>query len=155
VKLVLEVLQDNQHVIREASDRINRLVRSLKNFARLDQAERQEADLNQGLESTLAVVQHEFGDRIRVVRDFGALPRVLRHPGQLNQLFMNLLVNASQAITGQGTVTISTVVDGDSVAIRVKDSGEGIPPDHLSKIFDPGFTTTAATPAHVRRYSSV
>ena len=118
-----------------------RIVRSLRNFARLDEAELKKVDLHEGIESTLTLVYHEYKNRIEIVRDFGALPEVECYPNQLNQVFLNILVNAIQAIKGTGTITIKTRASGEHVTLSFADSGDGIAPEHLNRIFDPGFTT--------------
>jgi signal transduction histidine kinase len=135
---------------REACRRIAEIVRSLRNFARLDEAERKPADLNEGIRSTLTLVQHLMKNRIRVETDLDELPQVDCHPNQLNQVLLNLLVNAAQAIEGEGRIAIRSryrpATTGDaaqpgSVLIEIEDSGSGIAPEHLRRIFDPGFTT--------------
>ena len=138
---VLGLLEDIARINKLACERIVSIVGSLRNFARLDEADLQVADLHQGLESTLTLVHHEIKNRIEVIREYGEIPRVRCHPNQINQVFMNLLVNASQAIREQGEIRIQTLVDGDKVKVRISDNGVGIPPEHLTKIFDPGFTT--------------
>jgi two-component system NtrC family sensor kinase len=135
---ILEQVCGNNAV---AADRIMTIVRSLKNFARLDEAERKAVNLHEGLDSTLLLVQHQFKNRIRLVKEYGDLPEVECHPNQLNQVFMNILVNAAQAIRDRGTITIKTWKEDDSVKISISDTGSGIPAEHLSKVFDPGFTT--------------
>jgi signal transduction histidine kinase len=124
-----------------ATERLMNIVSSLKNFARLDEAELKEADIHEGLESTLTMVQHQFKNRIKVEKQYGKIPRVRCHPNRLNQVFMNLLVNAAQAIPGQGTIRIETSAKGNVVRIAFSDTGTGIPEENLPKIFDPGFTT--------------
>jgi signal transduction histidine kinase len=139
--VALRVIGEANHVIRTAIDRINDIIRSLRNFARLDEAEMKRADLHEGLDSTLTLVHHHLKRRIRVVRDYGRIPPVLCYPGRLNQVFLNLLVNAAQAIDGEGAITISTRAEGSTVRICIADTGRGIPPEHLSRIFDSGYTT--------------
>ncbi len=118
-----------------------KIVRSLRNFARLDEAERKKADLHDGLESTLTLVHHELKNRIEVIRHYGDIPDIECSPSQLNQVFMNILVNAAHSIQGKGTITISTRSRDGQVHVSFKDTGKGIEPSVLSKIFDPGFTT--------------
>lgn len=139
----------------DACGRINEIVRSLRNFARLDEAERKPADLREGLESTLTLVAHLLRDRIEVKREYGELPPLDCHPNQLNQVFLNILVNAAQAIEGPGTITVRASLssasenpDGPGTArptpeilVEIADSGPGIPAENLRRIFDPGFTT--------------
>jgi two-component system NtrC family sensor kinase len=113
----------------------------LRNFARLDEAERKKVDLHEGLESTLTLARHQLENRIQVVRDYGDLPEIDCFANQLNQVFMNLLMNAAEAIEAKGTITISTRAHGDAVTVAFSDTGTGIPAEMLPKVFDPGFTT--------------
>jgi two-component system NtrC family sensor kinase len=124
-----------------ATDRIMKIVRSLKNFARLDEAERKRVHIHEGIESTLMLIQHQLKKRIRVVKQFGEIPEIECHPNQLNQVFMNVLVNAAQAIKERGEITVRTRREGNSIKISITDNGVGIPSKNLSKVFDPGFTT--------------
>ena len=137
----LGVLEGIGRVNQTACDRIVRIVRSLRNFARLDEAERKQVDIHEGLDSTLTLVHHELKNRVEVVRDYGEIPEIDCFPNQLNQVFMNMLVNAAQAIENKGKVTITTRAQGDQVTVAFRDTGVGIDPDNLQKIFDPGFTT--------------
>lgn len=138
---LLEVLSNTAAVDRIACERITQIVKNLKNFARLDEADRKPFDIHEGLDSTLRLVQCEFGERIRVEKAYGDLPPIACYPNQLNQVFMNLLVNAGEAMEGEGVIRITTQVLDGNVVIKISDTGKGIPPAHLSKIFDPGFTT--------------
>jgi signal transduction histidine kinase len=137
----MEILKSNSEITVTACKRITDIVRSLKNFARLDEAEFQEADLHEGLESTLTLLHHELKNRVTVEKHYDELPRVQCYPSQINQVFMNVLSNAEQAIAGEGTITIATERRGDDVVVKFSDDGEGIPPDELKHVFDPGFTT--------------
>jgi two-component system NtrC family sensor kinase len=141
LKRTVEVLEGLGKVNKTACERIVKIVRSLRNFARLDEAERKMANLHEGLESTLTLVHHEIKNRIEVVRNYGNIPEMECFPDQLNQVFMNILVNAAHAIEGDGKITISTRSDGKDVTLTFSDTGKGIRPENLSKIFDPGFTT--------------
>ena len=138
---LLTFLRENNQIMLTAGDRIAKIVRSLKNFARLDEAELQEANLHDGLESTLTLVHHEIKNRATVIREYGEVPPVRCCPNQLNQVFMNLFINAGQAIEKDGVVRIKTFSDGTYAYVKITDTGKGIPPENLSKIFDPGFTT--------------
>ena len=138
---ILGLLEEIARINTLACERIMTIVGTLRNFARLDEAELQIADLHEGLESTLTLVRHELKNRIAVERQFGEIPKLRCHPNQINQVFMNLLVNAAHAIEGQGAITIRTEAAGDTVRIHVSDSGVGIARKNLEKIFDPGFTT--------------
>jgi signal transduction histidine kinase len=137
----LKILADNNKVTTAASERIANIVRSLKTFARLDEADYQEADILEGLDSTLILLEHEIKDRIVVIKNFGDIPKISCYPNQLNQVFMNLLMNAVQAIDGEGRITIKTDLEEGKVTVEISDTGRGIPPQNMAKIFDPGFTT--------------
>lgn len=138
---ILEIFNETISTNFEAIKRINQLVKSLKNFARLDEAEYQESDLHEGLKNTLLLINHEIKDRIEIIRDFGELPPVKCYPNQLNQVFMNIIVNAYQSIKGRGSITIKTEKITGKVIITISDTGQGIAKEQLTRIFDPGFTT--------------
>jgi signal transduction histidine kinase len=123
------------------SERIDRIIHSLRNFARLDEAEFQEADIHEGIESTLTLLHHKLKDRIRVVKQFGDIPKIQCYPNQLNQVFMNMLTNSYQAIEDGGTITIATSRRGSELVVSIADDGKGIRKEDLNRIFDPGFTT--------------
>jgi signal transduction histidine kinase len=125
----------------QASERVASIVKSLRNFARLDEAEEKRADLHEGIRATLEMMQQELGDGIEVVERFGELPPVLCFPNQLNQAFMAVLLNAAQATAPSGTITIRTEREGDQAVIRFADTGAGIAAEDLGRVFDPGFTT--------------
>jgi signal transduction histidine kinase len=139
--MMFDTLDSSMEMNRQACARIMRIVRDLKNFARLDEADFKEANLNESLASTLSLLRHELRDRIEVIQELAELPLVPCYPNRLNQVFMNLLVNAIQAIPGKGQIRIRTSVEGDRVIVVIADSGSGIKPEHLERIFDPGFTT--------------
>jgi PAS domain S-box-containing protein len=139
-----EIVTDAIRTNRIACDRLVNIVRSLRNFARLDEAERKKVDIHEGIESTLTLVAHELKGRINVIKDFGKVREIECYPNQLNQVFMNLLVNASQAIEGPGEIRIRTWEDDGDVNIEFTDNGKGIPRELQSKVFDPGFTTKQA-----------
>jgi PAS domain S-box-containing protein len=141
VNQLLGLVEDIARINQIACERIIAIVGSLRNFARLDEAEQKMADLHEGIESTLTLVHHELKNRIRVVKEYGDIPAIHCHPNKINQVFMNLLVNASQAIEGEGVITIRTFREGDIVNVQFSDTGAGIRPENLSRIFDPGFTT--------------
>ena len=124
-----------------AVERMLEMVDSLRSFGRPDRSEIDRVDLHEGIDSTLAIIAHEMKGRVRVEKEYGDLPLVECYPGQVHQIFMNLIVNALQAIQGEGVITIRTRPEGDEVAIEIEDSGVGISHENLSRIFDPGFTT--------------
>lgn len=121
--------------------RVTRIVQDLKNFSHVDETDCQLADLEVGLESTLRVVWNELKYKAEVVKVFAGVPQIKCYPFQLNQVFMNLLVNASHALGDKGKITISTGFDDHQVWVAVQDTGKGIPPENLARIFDPFFTT--------------
>jgi len=116
-------------------------VKDLRSFSRLGEATRKPADLQEGLEVSLRLLEARWRDRITIHRDYGALPLVECDPAQLNQVFMNLLANACDAIGGAGNIWVTTRVEGDAVVVAIRDDGSGIPPEVLGRIFDPFFTT--------------
>ena len=123
------------------AQRIKEIVLGLRTFSRLDEAERKAVDLHEGIDSTLTLIDHHLKDRVTVEKDYGPLPMVECYAGQLNQVLMNLITNAADAIEGEGEIVITTRAQDDGVTISVKDSGSGIPDDVKSQIFDPFFTT--------------
>ena len=126
---------------KEGTQRVGKIVADLKFFAHPGQDRKMGVDINKCLESTLNVVHNELKYKAEVIREFGEIPKVEGFPQKLNQVFMNILVNASQAIAEKGEIRIRTERDGDDVAIRISDTGCGIREEHLTKIFDPFFTT--------------
>jgi len=121
--------------------RINAIVKSLRTFARLDEEVVKPVDIHEGLNDTLDLTAHLSRDRITVIKEYGVLPKLRCRANQLNQVFMNILVNACQAIEGLGEIKIRTSQKNENIQIEISDSGKGIPAESLSKIFDPGFTT--------------
>jgi two-component system NtrC family sensor kinase len=130
----------------EGLRRVRDIVHNLRDFARLDEAEFKEADLNAALTSTIEVLRYEIETKeVRLERFFEPLPAVYCCPGKIDQLFLNLLLNSIQACAPQGVVKVQTRVEPDrrGVVIEVRDNGQGIAPDHLPHIFEPFFTTKA------------
>lgn len=128
-------------VDRIACERIRSVIRGLKSFARVDGTERRSVDLNEQLRDTVKLTQAEFRKRIEVSLDAGELPEVECYPQMLNQVFLNLLVNAGQAIEGAGTIAVRTREEGGEVHITIADSGRGMTPEQKAKAFQAGFTT--------------
>lgn len=126
---------------REGLSRVTKIVQDLKDFSRIDQAERQSADLNAALESTLNVVWNEIKYKAEVIRELGEIPKVDCVPAHINQVFMNLLVNAAQAIEKSGTITLRSGLENNYVWFEVADTGSGIPEAVRQRIFEPFFTT--------------
>ncbi len=140
-----ETLADLSSIIAdcyEGAARICDVVRNLRTFSRLDEAEFTKVDIHEGIESTLRLLSRYYGaGRVELQRNYGELPPVSCYAGQLNQVWMNLLVNAAQAVGPEGRVSIETRRAGEGVTISISDTGCGIAPENLNKIFDPFFTT--------------
>ena len=139
-------LEDLDSIIRdcrEGAERIRDIVQNLRTFSRLDEAAFKKTDVHEGIDSTVRLLSRYFStDNITLVRDYGELPLIDAFSGQLNQVWMNLLVNAAQAVSANGgEVRITTRADEESVTIAISDTGNGIAPEHLNRIFDPFFTT--------------
>jgi len=126
---------------KESTRRITELVNAVKSYSQLDRAETQRVDIAEGLESTLVMLGHKLGNEIKVVRDFTDLPEMDVRPGELNQVWTNLIDNAIDAMDGAGTLTITTRIDGDDVVVSIGDTGPGMPADVQARAFEPFFTT--------------
>ena len=126
---------------RDGLSRVRKIVQDLKDFSRVGEADWQWADLQAGLDSTLNIVWNELKYKCTVNKEYGELPQIYCLPSQLNQVFMNLLVNAAQAIETRGEIAIRTGRRGDEVWVEIADTGKGIPAENLKRIFDPFFTT--------------
>jgi two-component system NtrC family sensor kinase len=138
------MVEDLRQLIKESRDgldRVKTIVRDLKDFARVGATEWLWADVHKGIDSTLNIVWNELKYKARVEREFGQLPEIHCIPSQLNQVFMNLLVNAAHAIETQGVIRVRSGCDDKQVWVEVIDDGAGIPPEILGRIFDPFFTT--------------
>ncbi len=124
------------------AERIRNVVQNLRLFSRLDEAEFKKVDLHEGIESTIRLLSQYYGPgRLALERDYGELPPVDCYAGQLNQVWMNLLVNAAQAAGPTGSVRVATRLEDRAAVVTVSDNGRGISPEHMEKIFDPFFTT--------------
>jgi len=138
--------QDVRDLLSESADgiaRVKQIVQDLKDFSHVDQAEWQWADLHKGIDSTINIVYSEIKYNAEVVKEYGAIPPVECMASQLNQVFMNMLINASHAIGegNYGKITIRTGIENDLVWVEFSDTGKGIAPENLKRIFDPFFTT--------------
>ena len=144
-KLKLDyVLNDITPLIEESLNgaaRVTRIVQNLKSFSRVDHAEYTAADINECIESTLNIVWNELKYKSTVEKEYGELPLTKCYPQQLNQVFMNLLVNAAQAIEKEGIIKIKTWSADGAIHISISDTGAGIPEEKINKIFDPFYTT--------------
>lgn len=138
------IREDIQDIIRSGksgASRIKEIVFSLRSFSRLDEAELKSVLLEDGLNDTLAILNHQAKNRIQIVKDYQLNQPVLCFAGQVNQVFMNIIYNAIQAISGEGALTISTHRDNEWAVVSIADSGSGMSKETMAKIFDPFFTT--------------
>lgn len=136
--------EDVLQLISESSEgikRVKQIVQDLKDFSHVDEAKWDHADIHKGIDSTLNMVNSEIKYKANVVKEYGDLPPVECLSSQLNQVFMNLLVNAAQAIESKGTIYIRTGIQGEEAWVEIADTGAGIPPENINRIFDPFFTT--------------
>ncbi len=136
-------IEDMVRVIQNGARRTKEIVQALHNYSRTDDERIVDFDLNRGLDDSLELLRHHLKGAVEVERKYGDVGRVKGHAGQLNQVFMNLLTNAAQALAGRdgARIELSTQRHGDGVVIKVADNGPGIPAEILPKIFDPFFTT--------------
>ncbi|MCP4867445.1 MAG: histidine kinase [Proteobacteria bacterium] len=141
---VMDDINASVDLIRKGADRTANIVQNLRTFSRSEGGEFRVTDLTDGLDITLSLLNHTIKGRIEVVRDYDDLPEVECSPGEINQVFMNLLSNACQAIEGPGTIWIRSEERKDGVSLFFQDSGHGISEDDLARIFEPFYTTKEA-----------
>lgn len=125
----------------EGLEQLSEMAQSLKDFSRLDRAAEDRFSVNDGLDKSLVIAKNFLKNRVEVHKDFGDVPEIMCAPGQINQIFLNLIKNASDAIEDKGDIYLTTRQDDDCVVVEIKDNGPGIPEDVMSKIRDPFFTT--------------
>jgi len=139
--------EDVLNLLSESADgikRVTQIVQDLKDFSHIGETDWHWADVHKGIDSTLNIVSNEIKYKADVVKHYGSLPRIECLPSQLNQVFMNLLVNAAHAIGDErGVITVRTIVENEEVRLEFSDNGSGITPENLKRIFDPFFTTKA------------
>jgi signal transduction histidine kinase len=138
------VWQDLPNLVQESQDgmiRIGDIVRSLRNFARLDEAALKAADINAGLRSTLQIIRPLCRQDSVIVEGYDDLPLVMCRPGELNQVFLNLLTNAIQAIDGAGEIDVRSEHQQDRITVTIRDSGRGMDAATLARLGEPFFTT--------------
>ena len=140
----MEILESNLAVIVDAEQRVTGLVASLRNFARLDEAEFQMVDLREGLESSLNLIGQQLTTRIQVHREYREIPKTFCAAAQINQVFLNVLRNAVQAIEGEGTISVGCGMEGQRIAVHISDTGSGIDPQLLERIFDLSFSAKSS-----------
>lgn len=144
-KLDLDYLrEDTSNLVKESIEglgRVKKIVQDLKEFSHVDSTEWQIADLHAGLNSTLNIAHNELKYKVTVVKEYGEIPQVECIASQINQVFMNMLVNAAHAIETRGTITIRSGQTNNDVWVEISDTGKGMPPDVQKRIFEPFFTT--------------
>jgi signal transduction histidine kinase len=141
VRRLLTEAEEIVGIMARGAERTAAIVQDLRSFSRLGEATRKPVDLHEGIDTTLRLLEARWRDRITIHRDYGDLPPVECDPGQLNQVFMNVLANACDAIGSSGNIWITTRVDGELADVAIRDDGPGIPPDVMDHVFDPFFTT--------------
>lgn len=138
------ILEDFDKIISESQEgtrRVKSIVQNLREFSHVGKGEWEFADINKGIESTLSIAWNELKYKAEVIKEYGDIPQIECLPQQLNQVFMNLLVNAAQAITTHGQIKIKTYREVKNIIIEISDSGVGIPRENIARIFEPFFTT--------------
>jgi len=138
------IVKDLEDLVRESlegAERVRSIVADLKSFSRVDESEFKQADINECLRSTINMAWNEIKYKATLKKELGEIPRTRCYPQQLNQVFMNLLVNASHAIEQQGIITVRSWEEDGYISVTVADTGQGIPEENLSRIFEPFFTT--------------
>ena len=138
---IIDMLKSMTETDKEAIKRISNIVKSLKRFVRLDEAELQEANINKELDLTLELLKHETKKRIEIIKDYGEIGEIKCYPNLLNQVFMNILMNAVQSIEGEGKIFITTKIENNNLIISIRDTGSGMDEQTKAKIFKSGFTT--------------
>lgn len=138
---IKQMFEQINSIDKEAIERISKIVVSLKKFVRLDEAELQEADINNEIDLTLEIIRHETKNKVEIEKHYGEIPKIKCYPNMLNQVFTNILINACQSIEDKGKITISTELQNKNLVVKIKDNGKGIPKENLNKIFTAGFTT--------------
>lgn len=141
-EFTIEEIQQLILGINEGADRTSEIVKGLRNFSRVDEGEFKIVDIHEGLNSTILLLHPKFGDKIKIEKNYGSLPMINCFPGQINQVFMNIMSNAADAIENEhGKIIITTSVNINNVVISIKDNGKGMSDETKQKIFDPFFTT--------------
>jgi signal transduction histidine kinase len=135
-KRAIEALSAGARVSSEASKRISEVVQSLRGFSRIDESSRKRVDLSQALSQTIQLFRHQLPDTVRLVTELAPLPEIECHPGELNQVFMTLLMNAGEAIEGEGTIRVRCGRSGERLFVEISDTGRGIPEGRLRSLFD-------------------
>jgi len=132
----LKMLGDNLGVIGQAAERIVTLVQSLKSFVRIDEAQMQMANLSEGVDSAVVLLQSKLGPSVEITHEPGQVPLAWCAPAQLNQVFMNVLTNAVDAVGDQGRIDIRSFSEGESICVRIEDDGVGMSEEQVAQLFD-------------------
>jgi signal transduction histidine kinase len=128
--------------ITHGAERISELLASAGRYTQMDRAPLQTFDIHEGLDATVTMLGHKLGDDIKVVREYDrGLPELVAYPGELNQVWTNLIDNAIDAMGGHGTLTVRTRADGERLVVEIGDTGSGVPAEMRSRVFEPFFTT--------------
>ncbi len=146
---VIEEMQELADSIKRGAERTAEIVKGLRTFSRLDEDDLKTADVHENLDATLSILRNQYKDRIEIIKDYGNIPTIECYAGKLNQVYMNILANAMQAIEGNGNITIKTdnillsqnETHIEGVAIHITDTGKGMPDEVKKRIFEPFFTT--------------
>jgi signal transduction histidine kinase len=141
INKLIGIIEDSRRTNEEGAERVSDMVNRMKGFVQLDEAELQRVDIHEGIEDTLVMLQHDLVDNVTIIREFGNLPHVTCFSARMNQVFYNILLNAAQAVSEKGEIRIKTDCNGEEIMVKFIDNGRGIQPDHLDKVFEPGFTT--------------
>ncbi|MBN2797308.1 MAG: hypothetical protein JXR88_17990 [Clostridia bacterium] len=139
-KSIEKLLKSNKITI-DAASRVNEIIRNLRNFSRIDQAEFKTADVHEGIHSVLVLTSNLWKNKLTIHENYGKIPEISCFPSMLNQVFMNVIVNGIQATEKGGNISITTEMIEDFIKISIRDDGSGIDPILIEKIFDSGFTT--------------
>jgi len=138
---ILHLLEETSSASDVASRRVGKIVANLRIFVGLDEAEWQTVDIHEGIDTTISLMELGAQSHIKVIKEYGTLPKIFCNPSSLNQVFMCMLRNSCEAIEGVGDIRVGTSAEGENVMITISDTGRGISPENLVQIFDPGFTT--------------
>ncbi len=140
---LLGSLLTNNDVVSKANERISKIIKSLRSFSNLDEAVFQRADIHEGLDSTITLLETELDGKIRIIKQYGELQPIACYPGELNQVFLNLLTNSVEAISrtdSEGEIIVQTCLEDKHVCIKISDCGIGISAEKIKTLFDLGFT---------------
>ncbi|MCW8879695.1 MAG: ATP-binding protein [Kangiellaceae bacterium] len=138
------ILSDTAELVSESifgMDKVKKIIQSLKNFTHAGEEKQKKADINACLDETIRIVWNELKYHCEVKKEFSEIPETYCHPSQLNQVFMNLMINAGHAIKEKGVISVSTAKQDNWIIVKIKDNGSGIDEEHLSQLFNPFFTT--------------